>query len=1157
MYPCHLVNSAQSKKNPFLGEELIWFANPNTPSAPEEGSNVLPFPARSGERAAPAPREGNGGEVVPLFDQMKGVVPGVHGDPEDLMSRHEYWMSLLSNYNQIQLNINYLHDLRKKLSDPKLIESPDFKAKIRSILQQEYQKMEQVLGTLPNTSNSLRDSIHRNIRNQLNTDRVEALRITDRLIAEATRQRKIELDNAGTHLKEDLTERAVDLLKKWQEDPPAGYEEYQDGWIEYCTKIIDTIQSQDLAGLDDGKKDSPVGNQLLQEAQVWWDKLAHMQDSYEDFKRQDTSQFTVENAEAQYEALKHKKDEILNPEVLTHFNSAADEVLRKGEETEAIIESKIREWKGNRERGSDIESLKASLEQLKEKMKELKSKKNIKEMVDTAFKSKKEVARFQVPNDEGYIAIPEGIEGQIEALKKVPMSTPGRRQAIRTLLESMKGLEDNIKNYKTFAEVSMPQALIDLDLFQKGIDTSSDKIQREIMFVNPFATLGHLWHSYTEAVKSNVETNEKRGAGYFQRDATKIFNHMPKIPVIENLSVIKSLTELSVNGAVEAEHAEHHRIGEYEKQYEAVPPDHLSHMAEEASDQWELQGCLKVLAKAGRINWYAPWLFKALNRYQKTVKIPEDRHWHMRNLTKSNELMRQAFVYIYRDEDVYRNLRNTNLSSYESKMGEYNKQWGGIAAEDGALKKRAEEILSLYESDHARGVHNSKANPIEFESIIRYGVEWGKMKMEDRLNLLVRGIASGLLPFDRGVNATDKNNNYPPYDYFDTGTARAGKPTYDDVLEWAVYAKDPATWDYFMHKADGVMNNKSVNERLIKTMTQGSHRLDHDDAAGISGYLTMAIKRDLLKQKTQGGYGMPATGLISLITGDDFWLRMFAEEYEKRSYETNKNEMIRFASGFMMMEGIMNKRVFKDSQDFFRLEPGPDRDSPPRFPRGGYKKVFQVKDTITVGGKKKKYNGNAGAAEILQDVAGKIEMLDLGEPFLLKKLLHNEIKTDGDAEAICAQLESTTHMFEGVPPKNLNDLYGALPKYFEYILEKDSSKMEAMVALIKSEHGRHGSQIEHDLEHDIQHVREAAMERGRTGFEPEHHGDHGGDHGGHGGHGGDHGGHGGAHSAHPAAGGEHPAEGHGAANNSNFGGAAAAHGQAVGGSTHGQHHHAA
>lgn len=1053
MYPCHLSNSAPAKKNPFLGQELLWFANPNKPQGPE-GSEM-----------------GDGKELSPLAKEFLEVIPGRLGEPEELMQRKDWWVSELRNYSHIQHDIDYFYSLRAELNDPKLINTPDYKEVIKRKATKAYQEMARVLGTLPNAENSLTDSINKNLQNELKADRVDTIRKIDKTIAELMKQRKLELQTVGEHIKIDLMDRAIKLHDLWVQNPPKGYEDEAPDWAEYLQETWDALEKQDLSALDDGKKDSPLGNALLQGAQEWWDCLGAMEDTYMDFTRNDPSQFTVENAEAQYKAMKAKTESILSDKAVQEFIVKADEVIKKGGETLAAIDAKMAEWKNDKTRKGDYDTLLASKIQLTAKLKDLADKKNIKDYVLQAFSSDKEIAKFKVPGGE--VSIPEGLEGQIEALKKVPMHSEGRRKAIRMLMEAINEIGKNVENYSDFADVKLPQALVDMQLFVDGMDVNTNKRTREFIWVNPFATLGHVWHSYTEAVKSNVETDEKRGAGYFQKGFTEKMSGLGRVPVIGKIKVIKSLTELSINGSIEAEHAEHHRIGEFEKQYENVPPDHLAHIASEASDQWELQGCLKVMAKQGRINWYAPWLFKALKKYQKTIDIPEDHHWHMRNISESNELLRQAFVYIYRDEDVYKSLRNTNLSSYESKMGEYSKQWGPIAAQEGALRKRAESILAVYQEDHKNGVHNSTASPIEFESIIRYAMDQGKMKMEERLKLLVQGIACGLLSFDRGINATDKNNGYPPYDYFETDTLRGGKPTYDDVLEWAVYAKSPETWDYFMHKADGVMNNTAVNERLMKTMTQGSHRLDHDDAAGIAGYLTVNITRDLLKQKTQGGYGMPVTGLKSLSTGNEFWLRMYAEEYDRRTPKQNRDEMIRFASQFMMYDGILNDRVFKGSQDYFRLTDATGANETPRFSRGGYSKVFGTKDSGTV-------------REIVSDTADMLALLDYEEIPLIRKLIHNEIRTDNDASSIAQKLEYQTGMFKGDVPKNIDELYAKMNCYFEFIMDK-TENVEKLVSNVKAQHSIDRHHYEHAVHHDIEHIREAERVRGITGKEPEHH----------------------------------------------------------------------
>jgi hypothetical protein len=1149
MVPCHLSNSASFKKNPFLGPELLWFANPNAPGGPTPPA----APAEPSVEEAPQ-KEG----VVPLVDYLKEKVPGHHGDPEKLMERQEHWITLLGDYNGVQQQIDYWFGARAQLNDDKLFKLPVYRQRFKALVKPMYGEMLKTLqGKFgPKVERGAAKSIREQAMGELKADRANAIHDVDATIRALFEARKEELLKINEKLQEDMQERIKILKEKWEDKCPKGFEECQAGWVETCMDLLGKIQEQDLSTLDDGtKKEGAIGNELLKEYQIWWDQLDAMEDTYADFSRP----FNEAEVEEEYKKLKSKTDHLLTDAAIKTLQENTDHVLRASRETIPIIKAKIAAWKGDDTKKQDVETLEKSLTDLEERMVGLEKTRDIKKLVDEMFTGTKEIGKFKLPNEEGFISIPEGIEGQIEVLKKTPFTTPGRRAVIRTLLDSMQSVGSTVQAYVEFGSVALPQALEDLRLFGEGIDPNSKKVVREIMFINPFAAAGQIWESYKTAVKGNVETNAKRGAAYLQKEIAKPLNHLSKIPGVRHLSVIKSAAEMSSNGATEAEHAEHHRISEFEKNYEKYPPDHLLHTAMEAGDQWELKACLSLLAKHGRIDWCAPWLAKKLNSYQKTIKIPEDRHYHQRNTSKSRELFRQAFVYIYRDEDSYKSLRNTNLSSYESKMSEFSKDWGGIASEDGALEKEAQTILDLYKADHDAGNHASKADPIKFESIIRYATEWGKMKMEARLKLLVQGIAIGLLPFERGVNSTDKNNNYPPYDYFDSSTVRGKKPTYDDVLEWNVYAKTPASWDYFMHKSDGVMNNKTVNERFIKTMTGGGFKMDHDDAAGVGGYLTMNIAKDLLTQRTQGGFLMPATGLLSISTGQEMWLRMYAEEFSKRSVEANKLEMIRFGSSFFMYEGILNRRVFKDKQNYFRLEPS-DAAVPPRFSRGGYnnpddlnKNLFQVKNM----------NVNAGVGEIISDVAHMLIKLDFTEDpsmHLLSKLVKNEIKTDDDAKLICEKLERETKMFEGSPPQNIDALYDALPKYIGYAIEKHPEQLDAMVKMITSQHGRHTYEMDHGLEHELEHVRAGVTHRGLTGEEPKHEkqkggdGGHGGGHGGDAPHKGDHPAEEGGHEEHPAEGGDHgahPAAGGAGAHGDDHGAAAAAHGGAVKGSTHG------
>jgi len=1128
MYPCLHHNSFSFQKNPLLGKELLWFANPNKPDGtPAEGE--APKPA--GEEAG----EGEGGK---LFEDLKDVVTGAADGSDYDPEVQSHWLAMLGDYNGVQNNINKLLKQKKTLEDDRLFNKPRFQKDFKSKVGPQYEQLLEISKTLGRkVDKGTFKRIRENAMEELKSDRAQAVRDTDTVIKALLQRRNEALQDLGRQMKEDLSKRLKHLKNQWKTKPPKGYEDVNDGWVAYCSELITVLDSLDLAKLDKGDPEFPNGDAIYADAKKWWDMAGQLEASYKNFSKVDVEELTNENLAKRFEALKAKVKSTTEGEknTLEVFNQTADKILAAEREVRPMLEQKIAET----EDGPDKEFWGEQLKVLNDRMEELNKKKDLKGMIDVAFNSKKPTEEyFPAPNAEGKVFVPEGIEGRLEFLRSTPMDNATRRAVARRLLDGMKSLEENIESYKTFGELQGVEALENIRLFKQSMPSGSGDPGREWIWVNPFETMSHVWHSVTTTVKGNLETEAKRGAGYFQKQGTEI---LAKIPNPTNNQIIKSFSELSPNGAQEAEHAEHGRVGDIEKGYDAFNTEHLLHLAATCNDRWEFKACLNLLAKRGRVDFYAPWLFKQFSRWQKTVDIPQDPYWHQKNLTGSGEKLRQAYFYIYRDSEGYKNMKNTNASSYESKMGEFSKNWGAIAAEPGALRREAEKIIQLYENDHHKGVHFSTADPIKFESIIRYGIDQGKMKAEDRLNLMVRGIASGLLPFDRGVNGTDKNNTYPPMDWFDSATGRGEKPTIDDVKELAVYAKNAQTWDYYMHKK--IMYNTLVSQRIEKTLSQGGHRVDHDDAPMLAGYLQVDRVRAMLTDKSGAGYPMQTTGLLAMSVGNEFWLDMYAEIEGERDAQTNKLEMVRFASQFLMYEGILNRRVYKDQTNMFRLEPS-DAAKKPRN-AGSYSKVFGRSEKQTTG-------------QLLKGVAGKLTMLDFDKEIpLIKKLINGEIRTDEDAKNTCMQLEAKHKgIFDGTPPQTIDKLYDAIPVYLKYSLEKDESLLGKLVAQVKSEQAANTKNFKekeklaykvHHLDHDLEAVRKAATDRANGIPEDPHahaaHGDHGDDHGG-----GDH------HAEHPAEGGDHgahPPAGGGGAHGDDHGAAAAAHAGAVKGSTHG------
>jgi hypothetical protein len=217
-----------------------------------------------------------------------------------------------------------------------------------------------------------------------------------------------------------------------------------------------------------------------------------------------------------------------------------------------------------------------------------------------------------------------------------------------------------------------------------------------------------------------------------------------------------------------------------------------------------------------------------------------------------------------------------------------------------------------------------------------------------------------------------------------------------------------------------------------------------------------------------------------------------------------------------MYEGILNRKVYKDQVNLFRLEP----DKAAQKPRttGNYAKVF---------GREEK-----GTGDLLKGVAKHLTALDFDpDNALLTRIFNNDIRTDDDATRIAQNLEHKYGIFKGAPPVGINKLYDALPEYLGFAVKQGG--LQKMVTKVRSEHKQNMTQILSSADAAAERVRAAAAQRAQ-GIEDAH--GHGGGHGG---------GHGESH-------GEHPAEGHD--DGSSHGSTPVGGGPSSSGSTHGGGH---
>ncbi len=1022
-----------SKNNPFRGEEWVLFANPDDP----EG-NPVPGSGPEGEGQAPE----TGPEPSPDFAKTMGTLkvdlreflPGKDSkDEQKRMAIQTHWLGLLADYNTWQEQINVWQETRKNIQDDKyVLEDTNFEKK----LDQEWRRL---LSELKQHKIPVSNDTINKVKAQKKEFRGNILKLIDKAIQIAIEERNKRLERIIEEMKGDLKKRVVNLSANWRKNCPPGYEDRAQQWQAYCGKLLEALEKQTPVEFFSKEANFPEGNDdasiAYKEAKNWWYAVQILEDSFRDFHREATIKNPEEDLEKQFSELEKHIEKELDEELINTYETRLVETGEELNKTIALLQSKLGSYEGEERKMREGE-----LNALRETLKIVEKNKGIKVQVNKLLYSEEALNVVSRAGAEN-IPLPKGLKGQMDFLKRIPLSGEGhinnsaeRVLMRRALRESIGQVKAEIENIKETANSLLPQKITDLKRAREKLNFEQGDTKNEIIWINPIAAFSDLAESIQDTVKGNIETEAKRGSSYFQWQATKFLEKLPEPDGMPGSQVIQSLRELSSNGQQNAESAEHKRISSIQDGYKTYNTEKLLSIASSTNVRWEFKACMNLLGERGRINWYEPWIFTQLNRWQKTIQLPEDPQWHMVNITASDDMMRRAFLYIFRVTDDYKDLKNKNNSAYENKKNEYMGSFPQLSAEQGALKREAERELKQFKEDRENNIYPSTADPIKYEAVVHYAIKEGKMSGEDRLYYLNQGIASGLLPFDRGAVLVAHSNLYPPLDLYDTASRRAERPNIFDVKEWASY--DSVSSKYWMH--DHVWNHTAVQERLVKTISQGSNRMDHDDAPMIAGYLDAAGIDKMLKGTGQGGFGLPVTGLQSLSEGHQLWLDMFAERKNRMENEKANTELTRFASMFVRYEAILKNRMHKGG-DFYRLEK--ETGEKPSRASGAYADLFG--------------HGSMSMNGRLENIKAYLWMLDYnpGIPFL-RRLMSGHYQTDAQMMADARKLneEANEAIWGKDIPKTMDDAYTNINAYIAYVTKKKPERVANLVSKLKAEH---------------------------------------------------------------------------------------------------------
>lgn len=305
------------------------------------------------------------------------------------------------------------------------------------------------------------------------------------------------------------------------------------------------------------------------------------------------------------------------------------------------------------------------------------------------------------------------------------------------------------------------------------------------------------------------------------------------------------------------EETEHHEVNMYKEVMQHMGIIEVRSILNGSSNPDQIKAAIETLVDKGQMRWDDVRVWQAVNRISKSedqIPIPHAN-------PKTNTINPYDIVKI----DPVTKQKLTGMDMLYSAL---DKLWGDNQGNtwrkknDDAFmseaKKHENKCDSLENDPYGNGGlsgrlkymlenHNNKewADPQEYESIIRFSIDRGKMSIEDKVYYFIQGLATRLLPMER-IGSFDGEflNRMPWLDYFtDSGNKKflqdkAGQYKLPEIQKLAKYLEDDDDWGkkpnspgkrvkefYWKH----VMPNARVQSRTVKGL-RGADKMDHEDA---------------------------------------------------------------------------------------------------------------------------------------------------------------------------------------------------------------------------------------------------------------------------------------------------------------------------------------
>ncbi|MBI2464212.1 hypothetical protein HYV57_04610 [Candidatus Peregrinibacteria bacterium] len=409
-------------------------------------------------------------------------------------------------------------------------------------------------------------------------------------------------------------------------------------------------------------------------------------------------------------------------------------------------------------------------------------------------------------------------------------------------------------------------------------------------------------------------------------------------------------------------HAEHEKVGKFEEALKHEGTATILDELHKTNDIDMIKACLNVLQGRGQIRWDDEKFHHTLNRQlPKSKQIPPNEEVKKKGKSLEFDYLKPAIDYLWGEGNQFNDWHRQNQSAYAGNVKQFFNRWDQLEGDPNTSGGLSGHIASLLQK-HKEG---EWVDPQEYEGVINFAIEKGKLDMETRMFYLIEGVSSRrggnkdaptLLSIDRiGVLAGDYLPRQHYLEFLTTKKEPVGPLTiekFQAIANWwqeSQDTSDPKIGHYKLNARAkefftkyGMTSEKTIM-RAEKGVIEGG-KIDHDDWNWYVPILTDNTIKHVLQKTGATRANISSAGIMNGYGGCTQMLKSLGEMTEEERKMFNMN-----VDNIQLLKRAVKAFVTFDSVAAGVYDGLRGTDSFQRLSRDGYDSGSVFDPTIKVG----------------------------------------------------------------------------------------------------------------------------------------------------------------------------------------------------------------